>query len=114
MSIRELDEFLYLCRKAWFKTIGEVHEYMKKEGINFRRIFHELDALFFPRIHKQEIYIRYIINSKSWLYSLLSIEIMSIIGFMNYLERFLYDNSKTDSKRQLGVKNLYATLHRND
>ena len=99
MSIRELDEFLYLCRKAGSKTIGEVHEYMKKEGINFRRIFHELDALFFPRIHKQEIYIRYIIKS---------------IGFINYLERFFYDNSKTDSKRQLGVKNLYATLHRND
>lgn len=45
MSIRELDEFLYLCRKAGFKTIGEVYEHMKKKGINFRRLFHELDAL---------------------------------------------------------------------
>lgn len=48
MSPIELNEFLFLCEKAGFKTLGEVIAYMREQGINWRQLFNELDALLFP------------------------------------------------------------------
>lgn len=48
MSKRDLYEFLFLCKLAGFKTLGEVNAYMNQEGINWRQLFYELDALLFP------------------------------------------------------------------
>ena len=48
MSKRDLYEFLFLCKMAGFKNLDEVMAYMKKEGINWRQLFNELDALLFP------------------------------------------------------------------
>lgn len=48
VSRRWLDEFFFLCRKAGFKTIGEVCEYMGEQGITAQQLFNELDALCFP------------------------------------------------------------------
>lgn len=49
MSILDLREFLFLCDKAGFKTIGEVHEYMKERNLDWLHLFYELDALLFPQ-----------------------------------------------------------------
>jgi len=48
ISKRWLEEFFFLCRKAGFKTVGEVCEYLEKEGITAQQLFNELDALCFP------------------------------------------------------------------
>lgn len=49
VSRRWLSEFLFLCRKAGFKTVGEVCEYMGEQGITAQQLFYELDALCFPK-----------------------------------------------------------------
>lgn len=48
MTKRDLYEFLFLCKMAGFKTLGEVMAYMKKEGITWRQLFIELDCVLFP------------------------------------------------------------------
>lgn len=48
MSLYEWREFLFLCKLAGFKKLDEVFAYMRKEGINCRQLFNELDALLFP------------------------------------------------------------------
>lgn len=48
MHIRQINELIFLCKKAGFKTLAEVLNYMKKEGINANRLYDELDALCFP------------------------------------------------------------------
>lgn len=44
MNIKELNEFMYLCRRAGFATLGEVNSYMKAHGINCREFFNELKS----------------------------------------------------------------------
>lgn len=48
MTIRKLDEFLFLCKESGFKTPAEVQEYERNEGITAKRLYDELDALCFP------------------------------------------------------------------
>lgn len=48
MKYHDLKEFLFLCNKAGFKTLGEVMAYMKKEGITWRQLFIELYCVLFP------------------------------------------------------------------
>ena len=43
MSIRELQEFLFLCKMAGFTTCKEVSVYMDANGINCRELFNELN-----------------------------------------------------------------------
>lgn len=49
MSFLDLYEFLFLCKKAGFKTIGEVQKYMKERNLDCWHLFYELDALLFPK-----------------------------------------------------------------
>lgn len=46
---RWTDELFFLCRKAGFKTLGEVIAYMRKERITAQQLFYELDAVCFPQ-----------------------------------------------------------------
>lgn len=48
MKIRELTEFLFLCKEAGFNTLGEVAAYMDKHGLTAWQLFNELDAVLFP------------------------------------------------------------------
>lgn len=48
MSLLDLQEFLWLCKKAGFKTMGEVQEYMQERYLDWQHLFYELDALLFP------------------------------------------------------------------
>ena len=43
MSIRELQEFAFLCEKAGFTSCKEVSVYMDANGINRRELFNELN-----------------------------------------------------------------------
>ena len=60
MSIRNLDEFLFLCKESGFKTPAEVQEYERKEGITAKRLYDELDALCFPEWISKEAYDNYV------------------------------------------------------
>ena len=47
MKIRELTEFLFLCKKAGFNTLAEIAAYMDKRGLTVWQLFNELDAVLF-------------------------------------------------------------------
>jgi hypothetical protein len=48
MTLYELDEFIFLCKQAKFKTLDEVNNYCKENCINWKQLFNELDGLLFP------------------------------------------------------------------
>lgn len=48
MKIRELTEFIFVCKKSGFNTLGEVAAYMDKHGLTVWQLFNELDAVLFP------------------------------------------------------------------
>lgn len=48
MSLLFLEEFFFLCKKAGFKNLGDVNDYMVENNINYMQLYHELDALCFP------------------------------------------------------------------
>lgn len=48
MRIRELIEFLFVCKEAGFNTLAEVAAYMDKYGLTVWQLFDELDAVLFP------------------------------------------------------------------
>lgn len=49
MRIRELTEFLFVCKKAGFNTLAEVAAYIDKYGLTVWQLFNELDAVLFPK-----------------------------------------------------------------
>lgn len=49
MRIRELTEFLFVCKKAGFNTLADVAAYMNKYGLTVWQLFDELDAVLFPK-----------------------------------------------------------------
>lgn len=48
MKIRELTEFIFVCKKTGFNTLAEVKAYMDKHGLTVWQLFYELDAVLFP------------------------------------------------------------------
>ena len=49
MRIRELTEFLFVCKQSGFNTLAEVAAYMDKRGLTVWQLFNELDAVLFPK-----------------------------------------------------------------
>ena len=60
MTIRKIDEFLFLCKESGFKTPAEVQDYEVKEGIECKRLYEELDALCFPEWISKEVNRNYV------------------------------------------------------
>lgn len=48
MKIRELTEFIFVCKKTGFNTLAEIAAYMDKRGLTVWQLFNELDAVLFP------------------------------------------------------------------
>lgn len=48
MTLYWLEEFIFLCKLAGFRTIGEVQKYMRENNLDWKHLYYELDALCFP------------------------------------------------------------------
>lgn len=49
MTLYWLDEFIFLCELAGFRTFGELKKYMKENGLHaWLQAYRKLDALCFP------------------------------------------------------------------
>ena len=49
MTLYGLDEFIFLCELAGFRTFGELKKFMRKNGIRtWLEAYRKLDALCFP------------------------------------------------------------------
>lgn len=52
MKLREFSEFSFLCKRAGFKTVKEVYDFMKKNGVTRQQLYNILDYVFTPNFMK--------------------------------------------------------------
>ena len=53
MRIRELTEFLFLCKKAGFNTLGEVNDLLKCNGVTWKDLYVTLDKILIKKYEKE-------------------------------------------------------------
>ena len=45
MTLMELDEFLFMCEEVGFKSLGEVNELLKRNGVTWKDLYVTLDNI---------------------------------------------------------------------
>ena len=53
MTLIELDEFLFMCEEVGFKTLGEVNELLKRNGVIWKDLYVTLDKILTKKYEKE-------------------------------------------------------------
>ena len=53
MTLMELDEFLFMCEEVGFKTLGEVNELLKRNGVIWKDLYVTLDKILTKKYEKE-------------------------------------------------------------
>ena len=53
MTLIELDEFLFMCEEVGFKTLGEVNELLKRNGVTWKDLYVTLDKILTKKYEKE-------------------------------------------------------------
>ena len=53
MTLIELDEFLFMCEEVGFKTLGEVNDLLKRNGVTWKDLYVTLDNIMTKKYEKE-------------------------------------------------------------
>lgn len=53
MTLMELDEFLFMCEEVGFKTLGEVNDLLKRNGVTWKDLYVTLDKILTKKYEKE-------------------------------------------------------------
>lgn len=53
MTLMELDEFLFMCEEAGFKSLSEVNELLKRNGVTWKDLYVTLDNILTKKYGKE-------------------------------------------------------------
>ena len=53
MTLMELDEFLFMCEEVGFKSLGEVNELLKRNGVTWKDLYVTLDNILTKKYGKE-------------------------------------------------------------
>lgn len=53
MTLIELDEFLFVCKEVGFKSLSEVNELLKRNGVTWKDLYVTLDNILTKKYGKE-------------------------------------------------------------
>lgn len=53
MTLMELDEFLFMCEEVGFKSLSEVNELLKRNGVTWKDLYVTLDNILTKKYGKE-------------------------------------------------------------